>query len=54
MLDTLTTYQVGFSRKARQDKTDNPKSEVTPTMPTVKEETKNQRKYQVKGETAKK
>ena len=54
MLDTLTTYQVGFSRKTRQDKTDNPKAEVTPPMQPVKEESKTQRKYQVKGETAKK
>ena len=54
MLDTLTTYQVSFSRKTRQDKTDNPKSEVTPPMQPVKEESKTQRKYQVKGETAKK
>ena len=54
MRDTLTTYQVGFSRKTRQDKTDNPKAEVTPPMQPVIEESKTQRKYQVKGETAKK
>jgi len=53
MLDTLTTHQVGSSRKTRQEKTDSSKAEVTPPVQPAKE-AQNQRKYQVKGESSKK
>ena len=51
MLDTLSTYQCKMSHKARTEKAE-PKAEPLPTVP--EKQNNQQRKYQVKGEAARK